>query len=237
MKPRLLRPLPSGSHLLAAWLVSLGPIACGSVSPAPTASDGGAKDSGTLGAFETGANDTGPPAADTGTTKDSGTTPGCPATTVVTGTIVGQPLSPAYAIALKGVADPSYPNQIVVFLSTRSDVCSTLQTKGPGNIANLRDMSFVLGATDPAAGPVTPGTYTPMNTVDEMTAQYDSYDATCNDTSPAWNGGSVVVCGVGASFTGSFDQTFGTDHVTGTFDAPLCDLNLAADASASTCIP
>ncbi len=235
MKPRLLRPLPSPSHMLVGWVVSASLAACGSISPAPAGSDSGAKDTGTLGTTaDTDTHDTGSP-ADSGT-KDTGVA-GCPTATVVTGTIGGQPLSPAYAIAIKGAADPSYPNQIVVFLSTRSDICSSFQTKGPGDIANLRAMTFVLGATDPAAGPVTPGTYTQMNTVDEMTAQYDSYDATCNDTSPAWNGGSVVVCAAGTSFTGTFDQTFGTDHLTGSFDAPLCDLNLASDASAPACIP
>jgi hypothetical protein len=153
---------------------------------------------------------------------------GCPTGTTVSGTIGGQSLSPAYAIALKGADDPSYPNQISVFISNADGLCAFFQAHPGANKADLRAVGFVLGATDAAAPPVTPGTYAQMNSVDEMTAGYDSYDSTCNDTSPAWNGGSVVVCGAGTSFTGTFDLTFGSDHVTGTFDAPLCTLN--ADA-------
>jgi hypothetical protein len=210
-------------------------VACGSSSTPAASSDAGSKDTGTTetGAGDTGTtgiSDTGSDANDTGT-GDTGTT-GCASATVVTGTLSGQALSPAYAVAFKGVDDSSYPNQISIFITNVSNLCSIFQTNGPGDIATLRAVSFVLGATDPSAGPVTPGTYTEMNTVDEMTAEYDSYNSTCQDTSPAWNGGSVVVCGVGTSFTGTFNLTFGTDTVTGTFNAPLCNLNPDAGAVA-----
>jgi hypothetical protein len=39
-------------------------------------------------------------------------------------------LSPAYAIALKGANDASYPNQITILISNASDYCSLLQTTG-----------------------------------------------------------------------------------------------------------
>jgi hypothetical protein len=54
-------------------------------------------------------------------------------------------------------------------------------------------------------------------------------------------GGSVTVCNAGASLAGTFDLTFGTDHVTGTFDAPLCDWNVDASAGGgdggAACMP
>jgi hypothetical protein len=173
---------------------------------------------------------------ETGAT-DSG---GCATATGVTGTLGGQTLSPAHAVALKGVNDASYPNQITVFLTNVSNLCSLLQTTGSFNKANLRTLGFVLGATSSSAPPVAPGTYTQMNTTDEMTASYSSSDATCQMTDSPWMGGSVTACGVGASYTGTFDLTFGTDHVTGTFDAPLCELNQdgsAAGDGGATCMP
>jgi hypothetical protein len=164
-------------------------------------------------------------------TGDAGGAGGCPTATVVTGTLGGQALSPAYAIALKGANDASYPNQITILISNASDYCSLLQTTGSLDKANARAIALVLGATRSDAPPVAAGTYTQMDTTNELTAGYQSLDAACRSTSSPWMGGSVVVCGAGASFTGSFDQTFGSDHATGTFDAALCVLS--ADAGSS----
>ena len=160
----------------------------------------------------------------------------------VNGTPGGQPLSPAYAIAFKGVNDAAYPNQISVFISDIDNLCELARTGGQ---ASFGAMIFVLGQTDSAAPPVGPGTYTATGSPDEGNLGYyngvtllpPGNNGVCGGTFIAGaDGSSVVVSGAGASITGTFDVTFGPDHVTGSFDAPLCNLDRSADAGALFCL-
>jgi len=154
----------------------------------------------------------------------------------VTGTLSGRTLSPAHAVALKGVDDSSYPNQISVFIANQADPCALVQSlAGDPNAqkANLLDLILVLGETDANGPAVTPGTYTPSTMPDELTAGYTSLDANCQGPQTEETAGSVTVTAAGASYVGTFDLTFGADHVTGSFDAPLCALNLDGGAGGS----
>jgi hypothetical protein len=160
----------------------------------------------------------------------------------VNGTPGGQALSPAYAIAFKGVNDPAYPNQVSVFISDIDNLCSLAQTGGQ---ASFSAMMFVLGQTDSAAPPVGPGTYTATSSPNEGTLGYynnvtllpPGNNGDCAGTFIAGaDGASVVISAVGASIAGTFDVTFGSDHVTGSFDAPLCDLDRDPDAGALFCL-
>ncbi len=164
-------------------------------------------------------------------------------TATVTGTLSGRTLSPARAVALEGADDPSYPNQISIFIANQADPCALLQSLGadPGaQQANLLDLILVLGETDANGPAVTPGTYTPTTMPDELTAGYTSLDASCQGSDNEETAGSVTVTAAGASYVGTFDLTFGADHVTGSFDAPLCALSLDGGTSGdggTTCQP
>jgi hypothetical protein len=157
---------------------------------------------------------------------------GAPAATIaqVSGALGGQPFTPAYAIAFKGVNDPAYPNQISVFITDINNLCALAQTGGQ---ASFRALVFVLGQTDSAAPPVGPGTYTQGGSPNEGTADY--YEAAT--LFPPTNGpedcggflnpveGNIVISSVGTSIAGMFDGTVGSEQpVTVTFDAPLCDV-------------
>jgi hypothetical protein len=161
------------------------------------------------------------------TTTTTGT--GGPSSATVTGTLAGRTLSPAYAIALKGVDDASYPNQISIFIANQPNLCALAQSQASNpntQKANMLDLILVLGETNASGPAVTPGTYTPSTMPDELTAGYTSLDANCMGADSEETAGSVTVTAAGASFAGTFDLTFGADHVTGSFDAPLCDLSL-----------
>jgi hypothetical protein len=149
-----------------------------------------------------------------------------PADAVVTGTILGRSLSPAYAVAVKGIEDPAYPNEESIIIADTGDLCSFVQNASAVHKANLLDLVLVLGETEATGPAVTPGTYTPSTMPDELTASYDSFDANCMDMSGEQTGGSVTITSVGDSFKGTFDVTFGSDHVTGSFTAPVCVVNL-----------
>jgi hypothetical protein len=57
-----------------------------------------------------------------------------------------------------------------------------------------------------------------------VSVQYAHYDATCNSPNgESATSGSVVITGITDSgVSGTFDVTFATDHITGTFDASTC---------------
>jgi hypothetical protein len=196
-----------------------------------TPADGGVTD----GTTDTGASDT---AAGDHSSGDTGS--GCPASTnTVSGTVSGVTLTPMSAAAFLGLADASYPNQATIVIANVPDICAVIRSlfAHPSQLAaNLDQLLFTLGETSATAGPVTVGTYTPTSTPDELTAQFESFDATCQPTGDAGVGGveqtsgQVVLCTAGPTYSGTFDLIFGADHITGTFSAPLCEV--AADAGA-----
>jgi hypothetical protein len=151
-----------------------------------------------------------------------------PVFTSVSGTLMGRSVSPAYATAAKGIYDQEYPNQVTVFIASSSNPCGMLQqlvTNPNVERANLLAIALVLGATD-ASAVVTPGTYTANGNPDELSASYSSYDAQCNMTGSEATAESVTLTSAGSSYEGTFDLTFGPDHVTGSFVAPLCDVTV-----------
>ena len=92
----------------------------------------------------------------------------------MTGTLYGRTLSPAYAMAVKGIDDPSYPNQVSVFVLNQPDPCGWLQSLAASpntKKANLLGLIMVLGETSASNGPARhPWTYTPSTMPDELTA-------------------------------------------------------------------
>ena len=71
------------------------------------------------------------------------------------------------------------------------------------------------------SGVLQPGTYNAGS--NGLFPQYATFDARCSSPSgESAGGGSVVVTSVAPTITGTFDLFFNSDHVTGTFDAPIC---------------
>jgi hypothetical protein len=230
-----------------AFLALSAVSACSSSSSHSTPGDGGASD----GSIDTGNSN------DTGTTSDTGSVDGpssgdapsvegggsCPTTNTVTGTVGNQTLAPGGAMAALGLSDASYPNQATIVIANVSGVCALTQmlAVNPSHqTANLVYLSLTLGATSSAAGPVTPGTYTPTTMVNQLTATFGSTDATCQTAAQEETAGQVVLCSAGATFAGTFDLTFGADHVTGTFAAPFCNIDIdggVPDDGGTTCSP
>ena len=53
---------------------------------------------------------------------------------------------------------------------------------------------------------------------------WDSLDASCKDTSVMATAAKMTITSVTADvITGTLDFTFGSDHLSGTFSAPVCD--------------
>lgn len=163
----------------------------------------------------------------------------------VNGKIADRTLSPAYAIAAQGIDDPAYPNQISIILSNVEDLCGFLKEAAdtPGlTKANLLDLALVLGATSATGSPVVAGTYSPNDNPGDdayaLTAGYNSLDANCMGNTGEATTGSVTLTSIGAVYSGTFDLMFGTDHVTGTFDAPFCEVGpIVGGGSGMVCQP
>jgi hypothetical protein len=69
--------------------------------------------------------------------------------------------------------------------------------------------------------------------IDHAVGLFAATDASCNVLSPPGvvqaSSGTVTFTSVGSRYAGSFELSFGFgEHVTGTFDAPVCPVNESA---------
>jgi hypothetical protein len=139
----------------------------------------------------------------------------------------------ADVIAARGVDDPAYPNRVSVIFSSRPSVCKTLQVVLSGPAANVASASLLILVFTPSdpSGALTPGTYSPSNM--SLNGIYETYDSTCTSVAPHADvsSGTATISSVGSSVTGTFDLMLGSDHLTGTFDAPQCSVPPRSDAA------
>ncbi len=85
------------------------------------------------------------------------------------------------------------------------------------------------------SGALQPGTYNAGGS-NGLFPQYATFDAKCSSPSgESAGGGSVVVTSVAPTITGTFDLFFNSDHVTGTFDAPICSRQ-STDGGPTACM-
>jgi hypothetical protein len=202
------------------WKVRLAGIAltCGSVVTAAACSSS----STTTGNNDSNGKDAATDGSDASTGMDGGgQDAGCPATgmATVTGTLLGNTVAP-----MDAVSSTDNQNSPYVLASDYANACAV----GLNNTkANSNTITFSLMTTNPFAA----RTYAVPNEID---VEYWQYDATCtNIASTAGTSGSVTVTKADAcSVAGTFDVTFGTDHITGTFTAPAC-APPSADAGSS----
>lgn len=146
------------------------------------------------------------------------------------GSIGGQSLVPHDATAATLAVSPNgVPGHAaVVALTSAAGMCPLLSSgKEPRNTQYLVLTAFRLQPDFSAAPPAQPGTY-PVGalTIENAIAVFATTDVNCQLVPAAGavaNSGSITFTSVGNRYSGSYDLTFGFgDHVTGTFDAPLC---------------
>jgi hypothetical protein len=106
--------------------------------------------------------------------------------------------------------------------------CGVLQMHGV-----LPDTSTLVVEVAADSASVAPGTYMVVSQGFGASASYALTDQNClpalteNATS-----GTVTISSVGSSVNGSFDLMFDSDHLTGTFSAPICSFSLSDGGAA-----
>jgi hypothetical protein len=156
----------------------------------------------------------------------------------VTGTVGGNAITTTSVIGVNQTGTGGFA-VAVVFVNV-ADACSVVQSNHrPGNLAELE--LNVQAAGEPTTGTytITPGGGVPVGPIDEeggapttsgsnspfVTAAFEQTNASCTTTeSDNASSGSVTLTTVSPSeVAGRFDVMFPSgDHLTGTFDAPVC---------------
>jgi hypothetical protein len=164
-----------------------------------------------------------------GSTGSSGTAGG---SATISGTVGGQGVPTTEAIGIAGTeAQGSAQVQLAgVVITNFAGACDLLQSPTHRQ-ANATDLMLMVGAVAPS---VPAGTY-PIGSL--AIAQYGADSATCTSTtSERAQSGSIVLTSVTSTeIQGTFDVTMTNgDHLTGSFDAPVCDVNFANLSSTNT---
>jgi hypothetical protein len=220
----------NGKRAARAAMVAMGVMiaaaACSSSSSGPAAQGGDA------GTDDGGASD-GTTQADVTSGADGG-----PAT--ITGTVNGKSFVPVDAY----IYDESYdfPGAVVraVKMTSYANGC-TVQKADDAHVANSTYLKLYFGKKNSTTMPtVTPGTYAIGMSMPDANgdvviggAQLKSFDGTCLPTVSTATAGTLTLTTYTMSgATGSFDLTFGSDRLTGSFGASACDITPPAGAGA-----
>jgi hypothetical protein len=146
------------------------------------------------------------------------------------GTINGQTMAPKDATAANLPFNPTGRggSAAVIGITTAAGICAELTSgKEPKNTQYLVLTAFRLQPDGSAAPPPAPGLYSVgALAIEAAVVLFAATDASCHNVaasnSVATSGG-VTFTSVGSRYAGSFDLTFAfNEHVTGTFDAPVC---------------
>jgi hypothetical protein len=148
------------------------------------------------------------------------------------GTVGGKAFSVGSAIATSGGTQASGPT-IVVAVASGSEfalTCAEYISSGSSG-GELADVSAFFFEITRGGSAVTAGNYSVDGSSSaRVVAESVITDASCKNTGGQATAGTVTVTSVSAtSVAGSYDLMLtyspgGTDHVSGTFEAPLCDL-------------
>jgi hypothetical protein len=152
-------------------------------------------------------------------------------TASVTGTIQGAAVPASDAVGLSSVASGGSEAAVGAIITNVASACTVLQDHG-----NPPGATALIVAVSAMGGSVATGTYAVVTQGFGATASYATQDATCNTSfSENASGGSVTLTTVsGSTVAGTFDLTFGSDHLTGSFSAPICSY-APADGGATAC--
>ena len=147
--------------------------------------------------------------------------------TSIQGSIAGKRFASVQAVS-GSITNPGQQSGMFIVMSDVADLCARLSgTIQPS--PNVQELSFDLFVSDGTANtslPTASGDYVVATSDQEkgqlVTAQYESTGATISDITmiPATAG--KVTLDSPSHDTGSFDLTFGSDHVTGTFAPTVC---------------
>ena len=151
-------------------------------------------------------------------------------TAAFSGSVRGQSLTPhdATASVLSFSANGVPGSAAFIAITSSSGLCSMLSGgKEPKSTRYLVLTAFQVQPNYSAAPPPAPGVYSVgALSIENAVALITATDASCQVVTPetvAATSGSITFTSVGNRYAGSFDLTFGLgDHVTGTFDAPVC---------------
>jgi hypothetical protein len=150
----------------------------------------------------------------------------------VTGTVGGQGVPTTSVIGVSGTQmQGSTQVQIAGAVISNFDGSCELLESPTHRQANATELVLAVAAVAPS---VPTGTYS----IGSMAiAEYGADSATCTSTtSESAQGGSITLTNVTpTTIQGTFDVTMANgDHLTGSFDAPICDVNFAGISSTST---
>ena len=145
----------------------------------------------------------------------------------VTGTIAGKSFASANAVANTSGSGQSVSALVVI--SDVGNLCGNIDADN--DTTNAQALTFDLFEADMSGNTVAPahsGDYV-IATDATMTGQLAGANyvavgaSTADKTESVATAGKVTLTGVASGhYVGSFDLTFGTDHVTGTFDTAPC---------------
>lgn len=160
---------------------------------------------------------------------------GCPGT--FNGTVGGIGLAPADTIVYPEKDTNSKTVGLFVMMADKGGLCNTLKANrmpksATGMMLTLFNVSEKLELLAPDVGEYTVVQGAQSKAGRYAWASFNRTDANCTDTLSSSTGsgksGLVKITALNASTngngSGSFDITFGTDHVTGTFSGSYCDM-------------
>lgn len=157
--------------------------------------------------------------------------------TLTGSTIGGQAIVPRDAISttVSFSANGVPGHAALIGITSASGICSmVLSGKEPKSLQVLSLAAFRLQPDFSAVPPPAPGTYSVgALAIENAAAAFAATDAACQTLSPPGvvqaSSGTVTFTSVGSRYAGSFNLFFGFgEHVTGTFDAPVCPADLNA---------
>ncbi len=141
------------------------------------------------------------------------------ASTSATGTVGGASLNAQDAV-FANLQTPSTSGTVLAVTSFTGACDDVTNSRLPKSSAVLSIQMVSNGGTVTA-----PGTFSFPNATGAnfLGASFAAYDATCTATRTDATSGSVSVTAVSASqMTGTFELTFGNDHLSGSFNASYC---------------
>jgi hypothetical protein len=123
----------------------------------------------------------------------------------------------------------------LIGITSASGICPMIMSgKQPKSTQVLSLTAFHLQPDFSPTPPPAAGTYSVgALVIDHAVGLFAATDASCNVLSPPGvvqaSSGTVTFTSVGSRYAGSFELSFGFgEHVTGTFDAPVCPVNESA---------
>lgn len=165
---------------------------------------------------------------------------GCGSGNSVTGTVQGNSLAAQDALSFQASESFGGVTEFLVgaLIVNISSACSTATNDQATNKTppNLTGLSLAVANT----AAIAPGTYNiTSSSVPAASAGFTKTDATCNNTvNASATAGTITISAIDSSHAqGTFNLTFGSDTLTGNFNAPNCNINLNGnpDAGAPTC--